>query len=115
MTKGQRKSSARGALTFAEASRSFVGHLEGTEKALLTIRNYRSDLRSFEEFLRTGLANRPVALQQVHPRDLTRYSDYLTAQNFRSNTRRRKVLTIRKFLAYLGRRNKIAPDLAART
>lgn len=89
-----------------------MGHLEGTQKALHTIKNYRSDLRSFENFLKSGLSRSPVSLADVTQMDLEKFLGFLKAQGFKTNTRRRKLLTIRKMLRYLTRRDKLRIDVA---
>ncbi len=104
--------SARKTSDFASALRSFIGYLEGTEKALHTIRNYRSDLLSFEEFLKKGLGSRRVALSKLTQADLERYHGYLKTRGFKTNTRRRKLLTLRRLLRYLSRRGKIGIDVS---
>lgn len=93
------------------AIRSFLGHLEGTQKSVHTIRNYRSDLLSFRNFLQTGLGIDPVALFNVSRKDLEAYYAFLKAEGFKTNTRRRKLLTVRKLLKYLSKRKKIAIDV----
>jgi site-specific recombinase XerD len=107
----QRKRTAK-PLEFSYALRSFLGYLEGTEKALHTVRNYRSDLMSFEEFLEQGLGSRRVSLSRLSRADLERYHSYLKAKGFRTNTRRRKLLTLRRLLRYLSRRGKLNLDIA---
>jgi site-specific recombinase XerD len=109
VTRKNPKPKAR-SLTFSYALRSFVGHLEGTEKSAHTIKNYRSDLAAFQKFLEEGLGSAPVALGAVHLEDLEKYGDYLKAQGFKTNTRRRKILTIRKLLKFLTQRKKISID-----
>jgi site-specific recombinase XerD len=98
-------------LNFAYALRSFTGYLEGTEKSAHTIKNYRSDLLSFQNFLEKGLGGTPVALFKVNREDIERYHSYLKAQGLKTNTRRRKLLTVRKMLRFLTQRNKIALDI----
>ncbi len=90
---------------FPKALKSFVGHLEGTGKARHTIVNYRLDLLSFASFLE---GERPrFSLREIPQKDLERFQDHLKQQGLRTNTRRRKVLTVSKFLRYLAGRNKV--------
>ena len=110
MSQCQRKRTQK-PLDFAYAMKSFVGYLEGTEKALHTIRNYRSDLMSFEEFLEKGLGSKLVPMSRITRADLERYHSWLKAQGFKTNTRRRKLLTIRRLLRYLSRRGKLGIDV----
>lgn len=109
VTRCQRK--PQKSVDFAYALRSFLGYLEGTEKSEHTIKNYRLDLLSFEEFLQKGLGSEPVALSQVSREDLEKFHEYLKAQGLKTNTRRRKLLTVRKLLRYLTQRNKISIDI----
>lgn len=102
--------SQRKRLEFSYAFRSFMGHLEGTQKAAHTIKSYRLDLKSFEEFLNNGLGSKPVELQAVTRQDLEKYHNYLKAKGYKSNTRRRMILTIRKVLRYLVNRGKLKLD-----
>lgn len=97
-------------LTTAYAIRSFVGHLEGTQKASLTIGSYRSDLETFNEFLKAGLSSKSVRLDQIQSRDLKVYSEFLSRMGLKTNTRRRKLLTVRRFLRYLTQRGKLKQD-----
>lgn len=98
--------------TLAYAVRSFVGHLEGTAKAAHTVRSYQSDLKAFAEFLESGLGSRPVELSELTRADLERYHAYLKSQGAKTNTRRRKILTVRKMLQYLTRRKKFSLDVS---
>lgn len=98
-------------LSFAYATRSFIGFLQGTEKSLHTVKNYTSDLRTFQDFLENKLSSKPVSLTQISRDDLERYYGFLKVQGFKTNTRRRKLLTVRKLLRYLNHRKKIALDV----
>lgn len=98
-------------MDFAYALRSFTGYLEGSGKSAHTIKNYRSDLNSFQEFLEKGLGSALVPLSQVNRTDLEQYHDYLKAQGQKTNTRRRKILTVRRLLTFLTKRNKISLDV----
>jgi len=99
---------------FSNAMRSFLGHLVGTEKADLTIRSYKSDLNTFDEYLRSGLGSRPVELGQLRIEDLEAYPGWLKARGYKTNTRRRKLLTARRLLTYLKKRKKIRLDAGQR-
>lgn len=107
----QRKRQQKKPLEFAYAFRSFIGYLEGSGKAAHTIKNYRGDLLSFQHFLQKGLGSVPVSLSKVTRQDLEKYHDYLKAEGLKNNTRRRRILTIRRLLRYLTQRNRIAIDV----
>src|SRR3712207_5102223 len=82
-------------LKFSYIIRSFIGYLEGTEKSENTIKNYRSDLLSFQQFLQNGLGSDEVSISHVTRMDLEKYQEFLRLQGFKTNTRRRKILTVR--------------------
>lgn len=96
---------------FPYAIKSFMGYLEGTEKSLHTIKNYRFDLLAFQNFLQNELAPKPKALHEITADDLELYHQYLKSQGLKTNTRRRKLMTLRRFLSYLAGRKKMSMDL----
>jgi site-specific recombinase XerD len=111
--KPRKKSTLKGSKLpqdFGSALKSFQGYLEGTEKSLHTIKSYRLDLLAFDEFLRNSF-NRAVPLDQVGPKDLDAYHANLKAQGLKTNTRRRMLMTVRRFLSFLHQRKKIPLDL----
>ena len=97
-------SSQRKALSFSTALKSFLGHLEGTQKSLQTLKSYQTDLLSFESFLQKQKLQR-IALTSITPKDLERFAEFLKAKGLKTNTRRRRLLTLRKCLRYLAKRN----------
>lgn len=96
---------------FPYAIRSFIGYLEGTGKSLHTIQNYRLDLEAFQDFMTSGAGDRPLRLRDLNPRDLEHYHSWLKGQGLKNNTRRRKLLTVYRFLAYLSRRKKLPEEM----
>lgn len=93
--------------------KSFLGHLEGTSKADHTRSSYRYDLQEFALFLREKLKWKvDASLEKLGRKDLERFHEHLKAQGQKSNTRRRKLMTLRKFIRYLNRRNKLDEDVA---
>lgn len=98
---------------YASALKSFIGHLEGTGKAAHTIDSYRLDLLRFEEFLR-GEGNKPaeVRVDRISRKDLERYHEHLKLEGQKTNTRRRKLMTVRKLMTYLASRKRIEIDVA---
>jgi len=102
-------------MEFPAAIRSFLGYLEGTSKSAHTIKNYRLDVEGFYRFVLSthGVATlRPNELDQ---NDLKLFADHLKSKGLKTNTRRRKILTISKFLSYLAKRNKVEGQLAQKT
>ena len=93
--------------SYLSAFQSFIGYLENTKKSLHTINNYRYDLTALHRYLEAQTHPSVQSITQLHMSDINSYSEYLRAKNFKTNTRRRKILTIRKFLRYLSKRNLI--------
>lgn len=92
-----------------------MGHLEGAGKARHTVDAYRFDLRSFAEFLQESYAGRgAIDLRAVVRKDLERYHDWLKQAGQKTNTRRRKLMTVRKLMNYLANRRKLDLDVAKR-
>lgn len=114
--KGKAVSKGRGGprtLGVAAALKSFQGHLEGTGKARHTIDAYRFDLQSFAAFLQeTRSGKGALDLRGVVRRDLERYHDWLKLSGQKTNTRRRKLMTVRKLMNYLTNRKKLDLDIA---
>lgn len=98
-------------LDFTSALKSFLGYLVGTEKATHTVKNYQSDLMTFQEFLKT--LNSPT-INQLTREDLLQYGEYLKVQGLGNNSRRRKLLTVRKLMRFLNQRNKLDIDIGAK-
>lgn len=95
-------------ISFSYALKSFMGFLEGTKKSSHTIASYRSDLKTFQEFLESETrASRRASLEDTRVSDLENYFDYLKSLHLKSNTRRRKLLTVRRFMRYLNKRKKL--------
>jgi len=99
-------------VSFGYAIRSFVGYLEGTQKALHTIKNYRLDLLAFQDFIAKEYSNQLIRVDQVSVKDLARFREYLEEKGLKANTRRRKILTVTQFMNYLSKRRKLPPDVA---
>lgn len=99
---------------FPYAIRSFLGYLEGTSKALHTIKSYRLDLLSFQRFLKleqSELGDRSISLEAITPDNIERYHSWLKSQGLKNNTRRRKLLTVQKFANYLAQRKKTSQEI----
>ncbi len=108
MTKRKRKT-----LNTPYAIKSFIGFLEGTEKSKHTISSYRSDLSTFQRYLEIELnPKKQVCLQDIKLEDLERYADFLKTSGMKVNTRRRKLLTVRRLFRFLKKRNQPVFDLA---
>jgi site-specific recombinase XerD len=101
--------------TFPAAVRGFMGYLEGTHKARHTLKNYRLDLEAFQTFLLGQRGASTVDLSKLDLSDLERFHDALKTQGLKANTRRRKLLTVRRFLVYWVGRHKLPVELARKT
>ncbi|MBC7386015.1 MAG: site-specific integrase [Cryobacterium sp.] len=114
MQKRQRKpiNEGRTTLPLASAVKSFMGHLEGSGKAKHTIDSYRFDLLSFGEFLLAHRGKPTLDLKSLARKDLERYHDWLKLEGQKTNTRRRKLMTVRKLMHYLTARKKLDLDIA---
>lgn len=104
----------RSKIEFPYALRSFIGYLEGTRKSALTIKNYQLDLFAFQKFLSEEREGKSISLEEVSRHDIDRYRTYLKEKGLKTNTRRRKILTVTRFLNYLAKRNKLAPEMAGK-
>ncbi|MBS1961457.1 MAG: tyrosine-type recombinase/integrase [Bdellovibrionales bacterium] len=116
-TKGKAKSNPKkpAGIALAAAFKSFMGHLEGSGKARHTVDAYRFDLQSFAEFLEASRSSKsPLDLRGVLRRDLERYHDWLKQAGLKTNTRRRRLMTVRKLMNYLTNRKKLDLDVAKR-
>ena len=101
--------------TFSAGLKSFLGYLEGTGKSLHTIKSYRLDLHAFHAFLERQAGGKPVALDRLEPADVDRFHDHLRELGLKNNTRRRQLLTVRRFLSYLVNRKKLPVSSAPRS
>jgi site-specific recombinase XerD len=105
--------SALKSLDFSRALKSFMGYLEGTQKAAHTIKNYRLDLLAFHSFLENQASQsaqstkKPIRCETLGEKELNAYHEFLQAQGFKTNTRRRKLLTAHRFVRYLSQRNQL--------
>lgn len=99
---------------WAQQVKSFKGYLEGTKMASHTIKNYIYDLRSFENFMVSGLHQDSASLHKLTLKDLDAYHEYLKLKGLKTNSRRRKVLTLRRLLRFLTKRGKFGLDIDRR-
>lgn len=88
--------------------RSFLGHLEGTEKSANTIKNYQIDLRVLERYLKSS----SLAVDELDTSTLRGFSAFLSVEGYKKNSQRRILLTAQKFLRYALKRKKISPESA---
>ena len=106
------RSQRKAPLRYAQIRKSFLGHLEGTLKATHTVDSYASDLEAFRQFLEREQGTKTPDWSRLTLEHLQDYSEYLKALGQKTNTRRRKLLTLRKLLRYLHRRKQFGVDLS---
>jgi site-specific recombinase XerD len=97
---------------FPQAIRSFMGYLEGTAKSFHTVSNYRLDVLAFQKFIEKVYEGSPLRLDQVSRKDIELYGETLKELGLKTNTRRRKILTVTQFLNYLAKRKKVSSEMA---
>jgi len=76
---------------------SFLDYLMEEEKSVGTIDGYRSDLRSFLEFLNKNIKN-------VKRRDMDDYKSRMRANGSKTPTINRKLVSIKQFISFLNER-----------
>src|SRR3989338_7800448 len=93
----------------------FVLHLQHNVKASpQTVRCYRTDLREFEEFLKTGLLPRPGAsLTSLDHHAVREYLSFLYERGVSRATVARKLASLRSFYRYLVRQGRTSANPAA--
>lgn len=93
----------------------FVEHLQHNVKASpQTVRCYRTDLREFEEFLKTGLLPRPgAALTSLDHHAVREYLSFLYERGVSRATVARKLASLRSFYRHLVRQGRTSANPAA--
>ncbi len=99
-------------VSFSRALKLFLGHLAAAGKANHTLQSYQLDLQSFDHFLQSQYGKNLPNLKQLPPSDFAAFRQALIAQGLKTNTRRRKLLTLTQFLKYIALRLEGAPELA---
>ena len=92
--------------------KSFLGYLEGTQKSTNTIKNYRLDIQCFLDFISAQYPGKNIGFQDIGRLDIEEFRKELQRQGLMTNTRRRKLLTVTQFLAYLAKRKKASQSLS---
>ncbi|MBL7664610.1 MAG: tyrosine-type recombinase/integrase [Bacteriovoracaceae bacterium] len=83
--------------------REFLGDLDSKGKSFNTIKNYRTDLECFNEFLIKKQQN--LGLSDFNLTKVMEYSHYLDNKYTSDNSRRRRVQALRLFFDYLVKKN----------
>ncbi|MCM0606065.1 MAG: tyrosine-type recombinase/integrase [Xanthomonadaceae bacterium] len=100
--------------TFGRAVHSFIGHLQGTSRSQQTIASYKSDLNQLSLYLKKRFPKDYEQLSKLTPAVLGEFMIAMDQAKEKTNTKRRKLLTIQKFLRYLSSRKKISTVLSNR-
>jgi site-specific recombinase XerD len=88
--------------TLQNLERKFIHELVLSNKGHNTVKNYRTDLQCFNEFLGPEAQVQPVAFSEFTSKRGDEYAKYLSDRYPQSsNSRRRRVQTLRKFFDYL--------------
>lgn len=81
----------------------FLEHLKTSGKSTNTLKNYRTDLDCFKDFLINGQNN--LNLTNFSIQKVMEYGSYLDRKYSSDNSRRRRVQTVRIFFDYLVKKN----------
>ena len=103
---------AKKPLEFGYVLKNFAGFLEGTMKAGNTVSSYRSDLNTFGEYLQKNRGSGKMDLSGVPVGEIESYGAYLRTLGYKRNTRRRKLLTVRRMIRYFVKRNRLGEDFS---
>ncbi len=89
--------------SFEALWKSYVGFLEGTGKSRSTISSYQSDLAIFKDFLQ----QKKFQFAKMQETDFESFLVYMERLGLKTNTRRRKLLTVRSLYRYATVRKKL--------
>lgn len=88
---------------FVKILKSYLGFLQGTGKSSATIGSYAGDLNVFHVFLQ----EKKKDFKKIEARDLRSFLTWMESKGFKTNTRRRKLLTVKGMVRYAVSRKKI--------
>lgn len=93
---------------------TFIEHLRAERNASEhTMRNYRSDLVQFRDFLAAKRNNTPPAMASIGPLDIRDFLGHLLEHDRQKSSAARKLAALRSFFKFLCREEKLAIDPAA--
>ncbi len=92
--------------SFAKLVHGYVGFLTGTGKSLATIGSYKTDLALLEAYLQ----QRKKDFYALNEKDFSHYQIWLEKKGFKTNTRRRKILSAKSLVKYAVSRKKLSPS-----
>jgi site-specific recombinase XerD len=78
----------------------FAAHLEQLRRSPLTVKNYRSDLNAFWQWLKTSGHGLPI-LSKVSSRELMQYQKFLLTQKLKPNSVNRRMGALKAFYTWL--------------
>ncbi len=92
--------------TYQKLVHGYVGFLTGTGKSLSTIGSYKTDLALLEAYLQ----EKKKSFYALNEQDFRHYQIWLEKKGFKTNTRRRKILSAKSLVKYAVSRKKLAPS-----
>jgi site-specific recombinase XerD len=92
--------------SYAKLVHGYVGFLTGTGKSLSTIGSYKSDLALLEAYLQ----QKKKSFYELNEKDFSHYQIWLEKKGFKTNTRRRKLLSAKSLVKYAVSRKKLSPS-----
>lgn len=95
---------------FSKHLRHFVGYLQATSKAAHTVKSYEIDLKGFHDFATAKAPRKALATGALSLSLLEEYHEELKRRGLKTNTRRRILMTLRRFVRFLHARNVLKTD-----
>lgn len=89
--------------SFQKLLKGYVGFLTGTGKSISTISSYKGDLGLLEAYLQ----EKKKTFYSLNQKDFSTYQIWLEKQGFKTNTRRRKILSAKALVKYAVSRKKM--------
>lgn len=86
-------------IQFEQHQANFLSHLENNGRSVNTVKNYRTDLTCFKQFLENSSTN--TFLEHIDLSQILEYGKFLQVKYTSDNSRRRRVQTLRIFFDYL--------------
>lgn len=78
---------------------SYIAYQKNTDKSVLTLSSYRSDLLQFSIWFQK-INHEKMKLNKITPTDLRQYKSYLLERNFKPQTINRRLLSLKYFLEW---------------
>lgn len=88
----------------------FATHLEQLRRSPLTVKNYRSDLNAFWQWLKTSGPELPI-LSKVSSKELMQYQEFLLTQKLKPSSVNRRMGALKAFYSWLQKTEGLVSDL----